>query len=425
MKPDRGMDWLNLLVAGMGSTYGAFIPVYLTAHAWTQTHIGVVLTIGTVVSMVAQVPAGLIVDAIGPMRRTVLYWAIVATGIVPVVFAVVPRNLPVILAMSLQAAAGALLTPVIAAISLGLVGHQGLGQRFGRNGRYGSIGAGMGAAVMGLCGYLGSQRLAFVVAALLTVPALLAVRAIGPDQAPPADEATDKEEKKPGLLEPFRLLRDRRLLTYALCVALFQVASIAVLQLAAVDVTAKLGARGALVIAAFLIVPQAIVAVMSPWIGQAADRWGHRPVLLIGYITVPIRGLLFAMVRNPYALIPVQVLEGAGGAAFGVMMPLVAADLTRRKGHYTLCLSLFGLAGGAGTAISTALAGWTADRYGRSAAFWILTAAGLAAVALVALAMPETLEAKNGRPPEAKPPEAKPREPLPPEPGPNRSDLTG
>src|ERR1700681_2416116 len=97
-RPDRGMDWLNLLVAGMGSTYGAFIPVYLTAHAWTQTHIGVVLTIGTVVSMVAQVPAGLLVDAIGPLRRTVLYWAIVATGIVPVVFAVVPRNLPIILA---------------------------------------------------------------------------------------------------------------------------------------------------------------------------------------------------------------------------------------------------------------------------------------------------------------------------------------
>jgi MFS family permease len=89
-------------------------------------------------------------------------------------------------------------------------------------------------------------------------------------------------------------------------------------------------------------------------------------------------------------LVPVQVLEGAGGAAFGVMMPLVAADLTQGKGHYTLCLSLVGLAAGAGTAISTALAGWTADHYGRHAAFWVLAAAGVAAVALVALAMPET-----------------------------------
>jgi MFS family permease len=88
-------------------------------------------------------------------------------------------------------------------------------------------------------------------------------------------------------------------------------------------------------------------------------------------------------------LMPVQTLEGAGGAAFGVMMPLVAADLTRGK-NYTLCLSLLGLAGGAGTAVSTVLAGWTNDHFGRGAAFWVLAGAGLTAVALVALAMPET-----------------------------------
>jgi MFS family permease len=88
----------------------------------------------------------------------------------------------------------------------------------------------------------------------------------------------------------------------------------------------------------------------------------------------------------------VQVLEGLGGATFGVMLPLVAADLTGRKTTYTTCLSLLGLAAGAGTAVSTALAGWTADRFGRTAAYWALAAAGIAAFALVALAMPETRE---------------------------------
>jgi len=196
-----------------------------------------------------------------------------------------------------------------------------------------------------------------------------------------------------------------------LCVALFQVASIAVIQLSAVDVTARLGARGSLVIAAFVIVPQLVVAMMAPWIGRAADRWGHRPVLLAGFVTVPIRGVLFAMVRNPYALVPVQVLEGAGGATFGVMMPLVAADVTRGKGHYTLCLSLLGLAGGAGTAISTALAGWTADRFGRSAAFWVLAGAGLLAVLLVALAMPERLQRPGPTPDKGpEPPRGSPAE---------------
>jgi MFS family permease len=157
-----------------------------------------------------------------------------------------------------------------------------------------------------------------------------------------------------------------------------------------VSITARLGSRASPVIAACLIVPQVAVAFLSPWLGRAAERFGRRTVLLAGFATVPLRGALFALVRNPYALVPVQALEGAGGAVFGVMLPLVAADLTRGKGHYTLCLSLLGLASGLGTAISTAMAGWVADGYGRTAAYWVMAAAGLAALVLVALAMPET-----------------------------------
>ena len=402
--PDRGMDGLNLMLAGMGSAYGAFIPVYLTGQAWTQTRIGVVLTVSTVVSMLCQVPAGLLIDALGPRRRFALAAAIVAMGLVPLAFVVAPLNLPILVAMTVQAIAGSLLSPGVAAVSLGIAGREGLGVRFGRNARYGSIGAGLGAAIMGISGYFGSQRLPFVIGALLTVPALLALRAIGPDRSPvnradPAEEPAP--EPKRGFLAPFTLLRDRTLLIFALCVALFQVASIAVMQLSAVDVTARLGSRGPLVIAAFIIVPQVVVALISPAIGRAAERFGHRAVLLAGFVTVPLRGVLFAAVRNPYALVPVQVLEGAGGGAFGVMMPLVAADLTRRSGHYTLCLSLLGLAGGAGTAVSTALAGWVSDKYGRPAAFWVLAAAGVLAVALVALAMPETGGKRTGGKPGA------------------------
>ena len=197
-------------------------------------------------------------------------------------------------------------------------------------------------------------------------------------------------QKKSGLLAPLALLRDRRLLVFALCVALFQTASIAVLQLSAVEVTGRLGSRSGVVIAAFLLVPQIMVAWLSPGIGRFAERYGRRSVLLFGFLTVPLRGVLFALVKNPYALVPVQVLEGVGGGIFGVMMPLVAADLTRVTGNYTLCLSLFGLAAGLGGAVSTSMAGLVLDSFGRTAAFWALAVAGMLAAALVALAMPET-----------------------------------
>ena len=396
-----GLDWFNLLLSGMGGAYGAFIPVYLSGHAWTQTHIGVLLTVGTVASILCQVPAGLLVDAFTQYRGRILAFATVAMGALPFVLAVAPTPLPVLLAMVLQAVAGSLLTPGIAATSLSLAGRAALGERLGRNSRYGSIGAGAGAAVLGACGAWFPERTVFVIAACLTVPALLALRAIRTGQSDAVIEPGPVTERET-LFSPFAMLKDRRVAVFALCIVLFQTASIAVLQLAAVSITARLGSRASPVIAACLIVPQAAVAFLSPWLGRAAERFGRRTVLLAGFATVPLRGALFALVRNPYALVPVQALEGAGGAVFGIMLPLVAADLTRGKGHYTLCLSLLGLASGLGTAISTALAGWVADGYGRTAAYWVMAAAGLAALVLVALAMPET---RDDTPPGSKRPE--------------------
>lgn len=396
---DRGLDLLNMLLAGSGSVYGAFIPVYLAGHAWTQTHIGLVLTVGTTASMLCQVPAGLIVDAAGPGRRRILAAAIVTTSVAPLLFAALPRSLPVLLAILLQAAAASLLSPAVAATSLAVSGRAGFSERLGRNARYGSIGAGGGAVVMGACVYLGAGRAIFLIAAALVLPTLWALRAIGPDREQPvASVAKDPH----GLLAPLVLLRDRRLLVFALCIALFQLASIAVLQLAAVEVTGQLGSYSGIVIAAFLLIPQIVVAWLSPAIGRIAETHGRRAVLLLGFVTVPLRGVLFTLVPNPYARMPVQVLEGLGGSVFGVMMPLVAADLTRETGRYTLCLSLLGLVAGLGAAISAALAGWVTDHFGRIAAFWVLTGAGVAAVALVALGMPETRPQPAGQSAEPK-----------------------
>ena len=54
-----------------------------------------------------------------------------------------------------------MLGPAIAAISLGLAGHAGLGERIGRNARFASIGSGVAAAAMGACGYLLSNQAVF------------------------------------------------------------------------------------------------------------------------------------------------------------------------------------------------------------------------------------------------------------------------
>ena len=396
-RPDRGLDWLNLLLAAAGAAHGAFIPVYLTSKAWTQTQIGLVLTVGTVTAVLCLLPAGLLIDTVSRWRRRILVVALLAGAGAPLLLAAFPRPLSVGSAILLQALAASLFTPAIAAISLGVAGRDGLGDRLGRNARYGSIGAGLGAALLGACSIWGGERGVFVLAAALTACGILALRRIGPDR--PVIEPDQTVSESTSWCDSLTLLRDRRLAIFALCVMLFQVASIAIVQLAAVEATRRMGSRAGLVIAAFVIVPQIVAAWMAPAIGRFADHWGRRRVLLAGFATVPVRDGLFALIRNPAVLIPVQTLEGAGGAVFGVMVPLIAADLTRSSGFYTSRLSLLNLAGALGTAISTSLAGWIADRFGRPVAYWVLAAIGLLALLLLARFMPET-----GRPRAATPP---------------------
>jgi len=100
--------------------------------------------------------------------------------------------------------------------------------------------------------------------------------------------------------------------------------------------------------------------------------------------------LLFSGVSSAYLLVPVQILDGLSAAVFGVMLPLIAADVAGGKGRYNLCIGFFGLAAGIGATISTAAAGFAADRFGNAMSFFGLAGVGALAVMLVWIAMPET-----------------------------------
>ena len=113
-------------------------------------------------------------------------------------------------------------------------------------------------------------------------------------------------------------------------------------------------------------------------------------VLLLGFFMLPLRGILFALLTSPIAVVLIQALDGIAATCFGVMLPLVTADIAGRSGHFNLSLGFVGLAVGLGATASTSLAGWVADWFGTPAAFACLAAVGLAAALLVWRAMPET-----------------------------------
>jgi MFS family permease len=376
--------------------FGPFVSVYLTAHQWTQVDIGLVLTARGLAALVLQMPGGAIVDAVRSERR-LAGWAMVAISASALIIALWPVFPAVLGAQILHAAASSLVNPALAAISLGLVGYAASGERFGRNARFASIGNGLAAAGMGAVGYFWSNQAVFLVTAALIVPTLITLAQIREDEIDPvrAHGGLARGPTKTATAASRALLTNRPLLTFTACVAIFQLANAAMLPLMAGIVTKRSSVWATLLVAACVVVPQIVVAVFSPAVGRWAQRWGRRPILLIGFAALPVRGLLFMVITDPYLLVAVQVLDGICAAVFGVLVPLTIADITRGTGHFNLAQGIVGTGIGIGASVSTTLAGWMSDRLGSGSAFLGLACIGALGFALVWLLMPETREMKR------------------------------
>ncbi len=390
----RGLDWFVFFVADVQTGFGPFVAVYLTEQKWTQIDIGLVLSVGGLVALAGQIPGGAVVDA-ARSERLVAGFAVAAIAVSALAYAATPSFAVILAASVLHAGASCVLGPAMAAIGLGLVGHAGIGERLGRNARFAAIGSGLAAAAMGGCGYFLSARAVFFVTAALLGPALFALRLISPQEVDP-ERAHGGPQGKARIMpiEILRLARQRPLVILAAGLALFHLANAAMLPLMGSILTMRSSKWATVMIAACIVGPQLLVAVFSPWVGRKALAWGRRPLLLVAFAVLPIRGILFATVANPYVLVGVQLLDGVAGAVLAVMVPLVVVDLTRGSGHFNLGLGLIGTAMGIGASLSTTYAGYLSDQFGGAIAFL-----GLAAVAAIGFVgmwalMPETRPAQ-------------------------------
>ncbi|HLZ98272.1 MAG TPA: MFS transporter, partial [Steroidobacteraceae bacterium] len=215
--------------------------------------------------------------------------------------------------------------------------------------------------------------------------ALLPLRrsAVAPEELrPPHLKELDRKVKY------VSVLADRRLLIFSLSALLFTFANAPMLMLVSGTLTAK-GSNPSLLIAACIVLPQIIVALMSPQVGRFADIYGRRVVLMAGLSMLPLRCVVFAASQNPAVLVAAQVLDGVAGACFGIMVPLIVSDVAGRSGHFNLSLGTVGFGVGIGATLGTPAAGWMADHVGTKMAFFALLAISAVAV-LAAFVMPET-----------------------------------
>ena len=387
MRPRFALNGLNFLTAAVQAGFGPFIAVWLTEEGWTETELGLTLSIGTFAALLGQLPGGILVDALHT-KRFVASGAMAATGLSAIALGLSPSLYIVWGAEAGNSLASCVMTPAIAALTLSLCGHEGFGERLGHNTRYAAIGNAASAALLGAAASYISVRSVFLVTATLTVPAIVFLLMIrGSDRV--EDDHPALKHPKEREHWPWQTFTEPALPIFTAAVVLFQLANGAMLPLALNALTRRGEASGFL-ISATIIVPQVITASVAPWAGRLAQRIGRRPVLIAGFAAVPVRGLLFAALPGAIPLAVFQVFDGISAAVFGLMLPLIAADLTRRTGYLNIAIGWFGLASGLGATFSTFLAGWIGETFGTQVMFLSLAGVAAIATALLWIAMPET-----------------------------------
>ena len=322
----RGLDGVNLFLAGALSGFGPYVAAFLAEQKWTQQNIGFVLTAGGFAGLLSQLPGGALLDAIRSKRVPVALGAgMVAAG--ALIIAVWPSFPLVLAALVLQGITGGFLGLAIAAISLGLVGNAALAERLGRNQRFASAGGVLATGFMGFIAYFLSYRAIFIAAAALVLPLLLALGRIQPSDIHFGRASCIPDHQGPSAPPRARLRslwKIRGLLIFAGCVFLFQMANASMLPLAGEAFAYSKEAFSSLIVTALIMVPQVIVAIMAPWAGRRANTWGRRPLLLVGFTALPIRALVFAWTTNPTILIVAQLLDGVSGTMLGVLTALIS-----------------------------------------------------------------------------------------------------
>jgi MFS family permease len=388
----RALDAVNFFVGGALAGFGSFVAVFLGGQGWTPKNIGFVLTLGGIAGLLAQYPGGELLDAVRS-KRLVLGLGLVVVALSALMIGLWPTFAVVLVALVLQGTTGGFVGPAIPAVSLGLVGQPALAERLGRNQRFQSAGSLAAAGLMGVLGYVLSNRLIFFAAALLVVPALVAltwIRAADIHFGRSVGRPDHHEPTAPPRARRAMLWKDRSLLTFAASLFLFQMANASILPLIGGILPHYIGRYSSLAMSVLVIVPQVLVVLTAPWIGRHAQRWGRRPLLLVGFGALPARALLLMLVTDPVLVIAVQLLDGISGTVLGVLQPLIIADLTGRTGRFNLAQGFVGTVSGLGASLSTTLSGLIAGHFGLTAGFVAITAIALSALLVVWRLMPET-----------------------------------
>jgi MFS family permease len=401
----RGLDALNVFLADVRDGLGPYLAIYLIAvrgptQGWNEATTGMVMTIAGIVGLIAQTPAGALIDKTRHKRAIVIAGAVAVTlSCLSLPF--LSNFYAVAATQSIAGIAGAVFPPALAAITLGIVGPKLFSKRIGRNEAFNHGGNALSAAIAGSTAYVFGPIVVFWLMAVLaafSIGAMLMVPAgeIDDEMASGLETSRDDHGDRPSGLSA--LLQNRYLMLFALLAAIFHLSNAAMLTSVGQLLTKLSGKDNATsLIAICIVAAQCVMVPMAIMVGHKADSWGRKPIFLVAFAILAIRGVLYTVSHNPFYLVAVQCLDGIGAGIYGALFPVVVSDLTRGTGRFNVSQGAVATTQGLGAALSATLAGLIIVSAGYSTAFIVLAAIAALGFVIFLVAMPETRDLRPDR----------------------------
>ena len=387
----RSIKCLTFFLADVQTGLGPFLAAYLAASGWNPGRVGYALTFGGLVSVAMQTPAGAIIDATRRKRALMaVNLTILAAGALLLMGHL--SSIEVYAAQFLIGGSGAFLAPTVAAITLGVVGSAAFDRLFGKIQAFNSAGNVFTALLVAYISYRFGYRMIFAAAAFLVIPAAVALFSIDPDQIDYARARGAIDGKSTGKNESIsKLFKDFVLVAFLGTAFLFHLANAAMLPQLGEMLSKGSPKAAAPFMSACVIVTQLVITLSAAWIGNRASMQGRKPLLLLGFGVLPIRGVLYTLTHAAGALIAIQILDGVANAIFGIVSVLVIKDRTQGTGRFNIAAGALATMVGVGAALSMSIGGILIQRLGYRASFLGLSGIALAAFLMLWWLIPETL----------------------------------
>lgn len=392
----RPLLGINFFAGDVTAGFGPYLAIYLLAQLhWSPQNIGIALSLGSIVTVIAQTPAGALIDWTR-RKRTLLVCCVAAVGLAALTLVATDKTYWIFGAQATMGLALAFLGPLIAAITLGVVGRADFTRQTSANQAWNHGGNVIAAAIAAGFALAGFVDGVFILISLMSVGMIVCTMLIRPSEIN-NDVARGGDANAPhGKDEPsgFKtILSDRRLVIFGASIILFHCANASMLPLVSQKVASG-GDTGSGIAftSACIISAQFIMIAMAVLCGRTADSWGRKPLFLIAFSILPIRAFLYTTTDNPVALVAIQSLDGVANGIFAVLFLLIVSDVTKGTGRFNVAQGALATLVGVGASISNLAAEEIVQISGYDMAFYALAGVAVLGALIFGTLMPETAE---------------------------------